>query len=341
SLHHAGTGRDMACCLRHTRRPARIAHQPCRNDKRRHHSYGAAARGACAAACRHGHLYGSAETYRRGLSRLDRHCLLSRTDHGPCYSRTGDARQQGAAFPPRLSHRCHQSEAAHLLCGLLSAIHQSVRACRAAALSSGCHFRCGGRSLRWHLCARGRTARALSEGAARAAHQQPHYRHGAHCIRGSARPCKTLDWTQRKTICRRVPAGETGDDLMTTIKAIRIEKTGGPETMMLKEVELGAPKPGEITVRAKAIGINFIDTYHRSGLDPVPLPSGIGMEAAGIVEAVGEGVTNFKPGDRVAYASGPVGAYAEAHNVAAASSVKVPDGVSDEEPAALMLKGLT
>lgn len=128
---------------------------------------------------------------------------------------------------------------------------------------------------------------------------------------------------------------------MTTIKAIRIEKTGGPETMMLKEVELGAPKPGEITVRAKAIGINFIDTYHRSGLYPVPLPSGIGMEAAGIVEAVGEGVTNFKPGDRVAYASGPVGAYAEAHNVAAASSVKVPDGVSDEEAAARMLKGLT
>lgn len=128
---------------------------------------------------------------------------------------------------------------------------------------------------------------------------------------------------------------------MTTIKAIRIEKTGGPETMVLKEVELGAPKPGEITVRAKAIGINFIDTYHRSGLYPVPLPSGIGMEAAGIVEAVGEGVTNFKVGDRVAYASGPVGAYAEAHNVAAASSVKVPDGVSDEEAAALMLKGLT
>ncbi|MBO6685086.1 MAG: quinone oxidoreductase [Parvibaculum sp.] len=128
---------------------------------------------------------------------------------------------------------------------------------------------------------------------------------------------------------------------MTTIKAIRIEKTGGPETMALKEVELGNPRPGEITVRAKAIGVNFIDTYHRSGLYPVQLPSGIGMEAAGIVEATGEGVTQFTKGDRVAYASGPVGAYAEAHNVSAASAARIPDGVSDEEAAAMMLKGMT
>jgi NADPH2:quinone reductase len=128
---------------------------------------------------------------------------------------------------------------------------------------------------------------------------------------------------------------------MTTIKAIRIEKTGGPEAMALQEVELGAPKPGEITVRARAIGVNFIDTYHRSGLYPVPLPSGIGMEAAGIVEAVGEGVTQFKVGDRAAYGSGPIGAYAQANNVAAAGAVKVPDGVSDEQAAAMMLKGLT
>lgn len=128
---------------------------------------------------------------------------------------------------------------------------------------------------------------------------------------------------------------------MTTIKAIRIEKTGGPEAMALREVELGAPKPGEITVRAKAIGVNFIDTYHRSGLYPVALPSGIGMEAAGVVEAVGESVTQFKPGDRAAYASGPIGAYAEANNVAAASAVKIPDGIADDEAAAMMLKGLT
>lgn len=128
---------------------------------------------------------------------------------------------------------------------------------------------------------------------------------------------------------------------MTAIKAIRIEKNGGPETMALKEVDLPAPGPGEITVRAKAIGINFIDTYHRSGLYPVKLPSGIGMEAAGTVEALGEGVTQFAKGDRVAYASGPVGAYAEAHNVSVASAAKVPDGVSDEEAAAMMLKGMT
>ncbi len=128
---------------------------------------------------------------------------------------------------------------------------------------------------------------------------------------------------------------------MTTIKAIRIEKNGGPETMALRQVELAAPAAGEITVRAKAIGVNFIDTYHRSGLYPVPLPSGIGMEASGVVEAVGDGVTKFKPGDRVAYASGPVGAYAEAHNVAAASAVKVPDGIGDDIAASMMLKGLT
>ncbi|GMV60898.1 MAG: putative quinone oxidoreductase [Parvibaculum sp.] len=128
---------------------------------------------------------------------------------------------------------------------------------------------------------------------------------------------------------------------MTTIKAIRIEKTGGPEAMTLRDVELGQPKPGEITVRAKAIGVNFIDTYHRSGLYPVPLPSGIGMEAAGVVEAVGEGVTQFKVGDRAAYASGPIGAYAQANNVVASSAVKVPDGIGDEQAAAMMLKGLT
>ena len=128
---------------------------------------------------------------------------------------------------------------------------------------------------------------------------------------------------------------------MTTIKAIRIEKTGGPEAMTLREVELGAPKPGEIPVRAKALGVHFIDTYHRSGLYPLPLPSGIGMEASGIVEAVGEGVTQFKPGDSAAYASGPAGAYAEANNVAAASAVKLPDGFAHEQAAAMMLKGLT
>lgn len=125
------------------------------------------------------------------------------------------------------------------------------------------------------------------------------------------------------------------------IKAIQIDAHGGPETLQFRDVELGAPKPGEITIRHKAIGINYIDTYHRSGLYPVKLPSGLGMEAAGIVEAVGEGVTNFKIGDRAAYGSGPIGAYAEANNVGAARAVKIPNGVTDEAAAAMMLKGMT
>jgi len=126
-----------------------------------------------------------------------------------------------------------------------------------------------------------------------------------------------------------------------TIKAIQIDKQGGPEVMELRDIALAAPKPGEITVRHTAIGINFIDTYHRSGLYPVKLPSGLGMEAAGTVEALGDGVTGLKVGDRVAYGSGPIGAYAEANNVPASRAVKIPDGVSDEAAAAMMLKGMT
>lgn len=125
------------------------------------------------------------------------------------------------------------------------------------------------------------------------------------------------------------------------MKAIRIEAQGTPDVMMLQDVELPTPAPHEITIRHKAIGINYIDTYHRSGLYPVKLPSGLGMEAAGVVEAVGAGVTTFKVGDRAAYGSGPIGAYAEANNVAAARAVKLPDGVSDEAAAAMMLKGMT
>jgi len=125
------------------------------------------------------------------------------------------------------------------------------------------------------------------------------------------------------------------------MKAIRFAKPGGPEVLALQEVELAAPGPGQATVRAKAIGVNFIDTYHRSGLYKLPLPSGLGTEAAGVVEAVGEGVTTVKPGDRVAYCTAPVGAYAEAHNVPADKLVKLPEAVSEEVAAAAMLKGLT
>src|SRR5512142_2843815 len=125
------------------------------------------------------------------------------------------------------------------------------------------------------------------------------------------------------------------------MKAIRIAKNGGPEVLVLQDVDLPAPGPGQATVRHKAIGVNFIDTYHRSGLYKLPLPTGLGTEGAGLVEAVGEGVTSVKPGDRVAYCTAPVGSYAEAHNVPAEKLVKLPDGISEEVAAAAMLKGLT
>ncbi|MDE1174911.1 MAG: quinone oxidoreductase [Parvibaculaceae bacterium] len=126
-----------------------------------------------------------------------------------------------------------------------------------------------------------------------------------------------------------------------SVKAIRIHEQGAPSVMKLENVEAEALKPGQVRVRHEAIGVNFIDTYHRSGLYKIALPSGIGMEAAGVVENIGEGVTGFKPGDRVGYCSGPIGAYAEAHTVSAAQLMKLPDGVSAEDAAALMLKGLT
>lgn len=125
------------------------------------------------------------------------------------------------------------------------------------------------------------------------------------------------------------------------MKAIRIHKTGGPEVMTLEEVDLPAPGKGQVTIRHTAIGVNFIDTYHRSGLYPLPLPAGIGLEAAGVIEALGEGVTDFKIGDRVAYGSGPLGAYSEYSNAPAERIVKLPDGVSDEQAAVMMLKGIT
>ncbi len=124
------------------------------------------------------------------------------------------------------------------------------------------------------------------------------------------------------------------------MKAIRIHHTGGPEVLQLEDVELAPPAPGQARVRHTAIGVNFIDTYHRSGLYKLPLPSGLGSEAAGVVEALGDGVTTLKPGDRVAYA-GALGAYAQENNVPADKLVKLPDGVSHETAAAAMLKGMT
>lgn len=123
-------------------------------------------------------------------------------------------------------------------------------------------------------------------------------------------------------------------------RAVFVRSLGGPEVLSVEEREVGAPGPGEIKVRNKAIGLNFIDTYQRTGLYSVPLPFVAGNEGAGEVTAVGEGVTAFKPGDRIAY-SGPVGAYADERLLPADKAVPVPDGVSDEVAAAAMLKGTT
>jgi len=126
--------------------------------------------------------------------------------------------------------------------------------------------------------------------------------------------------------------------------AIRFSAHGGPEVLRWETVELPDPGPGEIRIRHRAIGVNFIDTYHRTGLYPVPLPSGLGQEGAGVVEAVGPGVTEFRPGDRVAYCGGslsPVGAYSEVRNFPAERAVRLPDDISFETAAAVMLKGLT
>src|ERR1700759_4954935 len=113
------------------------------------------------------------------------------------------------------------------------------------------------------------------------------------------------------------------------IKAIRFDKTGGSEVLDYRDFDLAPPAPGAVRVRHTAIGVNFIEIYVRSGLYPTPLPSGIGTEAAGVVEALGEGVSSLKMGDRVGYSGGPMGAYAQASNVPAAKLVKLPDGISD------------
>jgi NADPH2:quinone reductase len=124
-------------------------------------------------------------------------------------------------------------------------------------------------------------------------------------------------------------------------KAIRYARTGGPEVLEVVDVEVGEPGPDEARVRNHAIGLNFIDVYFRNGLYPAPLPGGLGHEAAGVVEAVGEGVSHVKPGDRVAYAARPNGAYSELRTMPADILVKLPDAIDFETGAAMMLQGLT
>jgi NADPH2:quinone reductase len=125
------------------------------------------------------------------------------------------------------------------------------------------------------------------------------------------------------------------------MRAIRFSRTGGPEVLDVVDVPVPQPGPGQILIRHHAIGVNFIDTYHRSGLYPLKLPSGLGMEGAGEVEAIGEGVTRFSVGDLAVYASGPIGAYAEYNAVAADRAVRIPDGVTPDLAAASLLKGMT
>jgi NADPH2:quinone reductase len=131
--------------------------------------------------------------------------------------------------------------------------------------------------------------------------------------------------------------------MQTMAKAIRIHATGGPEVMRLEEVAVGDPGPGQVRLRHVAVGLNFADTYFRSGFYPVPLPCGLGVEAAGVVEAVGEGVANVAPGDRVTYTGfvNTLGAYSTGRLVPAAPLIRLPDGISCETAAAMTMRGLT
>ena len=125
------------------------------------------------------------------------------------------------------------------------------------------------------------------------------------------------------------------------MKSVQIDKFGGPEVLVIKNVELGKPGPKEVLIKNLSIGLNFIDIYHRTGLYPIPLPSGVGLEACGVIEEVGSEVKLFKVGDRVTHASMPIGAYSEKQIMPEEKLVSVPDGVSDEVASCITLKGIT
>jgi NADPH2:quinone reductase len=128
---------------------------------------------------------------------------------------------------------------------------------------------------------------------------------------------------------------------LNVVKAIRIHETGGPEVMRWEDVEVGEPGPGEARVRHVAVGLNFADTYFRTGYYPISLPNGLGVEAAGVVEAVGPGVTHVAPGDRVGYTGSPLGAYSMVRVMPAAHLIKLPDAIAYETAAAMMMRGMT
>lgn len=123
--------------------------------------------------------------------------------------------------------------------------------------------------------------------------------------------------------------------------AVQIRQHGGPEELHVTDVEVGQPGPGQVRIRHHAVGLNFIDVYHRTGLYPLQMPAGIGMEGAGVIEAVGEGVTHLRPGDRAAYAANPPGSYCEVRVMPAQNVCRLPAGIDFETGAAMMLKGLT
>ena len=125
------------------------------------------------------------------------------------------------------------------------------------------------------------------------------------------------------------------------VHAIRFHQPGGPKVLKWEEIEVGDPGPGQVRLKHTAVGLNFIDIYHRSGLYPAPTPCIPGLEGAGVIEAVGEGVVSFKPGDRVAYAGGPLGAYTEARLMPADRLVPLPSWIDDKQAAAMMLQGMT
>src|SRR5438552_19215168 len=143
------------------------------------------------------------------------------------------------------------------------------------------------------------------------------------------------DLRRRLNPCRPIRRG------VSMTHAIRFHRTGGPEVLVWEEVAVGKPGPNEARIRHTAVGLNFIDIYNRSGLYPVPLPNGLGGEGAGVVEEVGPGVTDLRPGDRVAYGSAPLGAYAEERLIPADRLLELPDGIDDKTAAAMLLKGLT
>ncbi len=129
--------------------------------------------------------------------------------------------------------------------------------------------------------------------------------------------------------------------MSTTTNAWRFHKTGGPEVLQFENIPLAAPAAIEARIRHTAIGVNYIDTYHRTGLYPLPLPSGIGIEGAGVVEAIGDAVTEVNVGDRVAYSGGPLAGYAQARNIPSRQLIKIPEGVNDQHVAAGFLRALT